>query len=462
MSIAGKVLLSGGTPASGAKVRLSGHGFPAYRYRTRAGDNGSFLLRGLPSCRVIVSASLRDADGGLHQGHQTLATGTTDAIIGLERTEEVTYRKIRLQVRDGEGALVPKAEFEVVKESPTDDEFGSDSGWIVNGIGAFEMDPEATRFRLYVHGARRPSSIPLPLGDAVFGPWPASVKRVEVVLPEGRVTTGKVLGPGGEGVPGVEVLGQRAWWPGREPAYRFPWRAWTGADGSFAIQGLGAGTVTLMVEVPEKMVQVAPVVVGAGERGVVIRLDSLVSAVVTVRDREGRLVKSAFVEVWNQARIESGGFPEESVGSGNTNGRGRARLEDLPGATRHILTVRNFGRADLAPVRIDDWVPGDTEVTMSPGLSISGKVVRPNGTPDPGNEGRVWAWGYARGWEDVAISTGGAFRESGFAEGRIALIWLPPGIDGYEILVREPDKYDWPVTWVRAGAEDIVFQLPSR
>ncbi len=462
MSLGGTVLLADGTPASGAMVRLSGQDVWSYRLKTRAGEDGSFLLRGLPSCLLTLAAGLRDAAGRYHRGHQVLRTGITDTILVLERMEVVQCPKVRVQVTDGAGAPVPKASFEVLALDAAGEILDLDSGEIVNGRGEFEIDPDVTDTVLYVHGARRPSSIPLPSGDAVFGPYPASMECIEVVLPAGLVITGKVLDPERQGMPGVEIRGSRTWWPGLELSHRFPWYARTAPDGSFEIGGLGPGMVTLEVLVPKGEMQVDPVVVSAGERGVVIRLVSLVSVEVTVRDRQGRPVKKGFVEVWNQARIEGGGSWSVSEESGSTNGEGRTRLTDLPATARYILIVRDYGTSDLAPVRIDGWVPRDTEVSLPPGRSISGRALRPDGTPELGEKGSVWAWGRAKGWGLVSMHPGGVFREEGFAEGRVALIWIPDGIDAYDDLVCEPEKYDWPITWVRAGDRDIVFRRSSR
>ncbi len=139
---------------------------------------------------------------------------------------------------------------------------------------------------------------------------------------------------------------------------------------------------------------------------------------------------------------------------------GRREFKALPSASRNILTVRPPDQTQLAPARIDGWVPRDTEVTLLPGLAISGKVLLSDGTPYLGGNGQVWSFSPARGWDPVGLSGTGTFTERWFEEGRVALVFIPGEDRNFEVPDYEPDHYDWPTAWFRAGSEGIEFRLP--
>jgi Carboxypeptidase regulatory-like domain len=451
LSLSGRVVLPDGRPAKGARVSLSGPGVESGRTLV-VKEDGTFWFRGLGSGTFGVAAWMTDAEGRSHGAKGRVRPETTDTILRLKPVKKVVERVVQLVVTDAEGAIVDRADFEILTRDVDGEPIGGDDGEITGGRGELHLDPEVAEFILFVHGARRPSSVPLPLGAARFGPYPAGKDRIQVALPEALVVTGHVLDSSGRGRAGVEVTGSMTTWPDSEPNHRFPWYARTGADGSFRIPGLGAGMVMLEAE-DREMVQPAPVVVPAGEQDVVIRLDTLTSATVTVRDPEGRPVHNADVNVWNQSLFERGDRDEPLRCSGQTNSKGCRLLTDLPATTPHTLIVRRYG--GLAPVRIDGWLPRDTEITLRPGLLISGRIL---GT----GAGSLWAHGAARGWGRVPVHDNREFREGGFAEGRVALVWLPAEVNGHDELLLPPRMIDWPVTWVEAGESGIVFRIPSR
>lgn len=186
------------------------------------------------------------------------------------------------------------------------------------------------------------------------------------------------------------------------------------------------------------------------------------TVLLSVTGPDGRPVQGAWVAVFDQARILAGGSWQNSEAGGSTDAEGRVRIAELPAHTRHILIAESWSSPRLAPVRIDGWLPQDTEIPLSPALSIAGRVIDPNGQPHSGEEGRVFAWCRAGGWEFVGVHEGGKFEESGFAKGSVALVYLPPGVMEDDELDLEPDRYPFPITWVSAGDKDIVFRIPPR
>ncbi len=198
----------------------------------------------------------------------------------------------------------------------------------------------------------------------------------------------------------------------------------------------------------------------SGERK--LRLDALVSVGVTVVDPQGNPLKNARIIVWNQDRFRAEGGNARTVSNGRTDARGYRRLQHLPETTRHVLIISPKGSGDLAPLRIDGWIPRDSRFTLTPSRTISGRVYRADGTPGCGEGGGLWVWGHASGWDSPYIHDDGRFRVGGFAEGRVALIWIPNTEDGYQEPLHEPDRYNWPITWVAAGETNIVFWIPAR
>jgi hypothetical protein len=143
----------------------------------------------------------------------------------------------------------------------------------------------------------------------------------------------------------------------------------------------------------------------------------------------------------------------------STDADGRVGFEGLALSGPYRLRARP--EDDRGAVRIDGWRPGDLDITLPPGKTVSGRLLREDGSPHSGEEGYFLAWGRARGWVSVDIEDEGRFRKTGFAAGRVALLWVPYGEDLPDDSEIEPSKLSLPVRWVDAGDEEIVLRIPA-
>jgi hypothetical protein len=186
--------------------------------------------------------------------------------------------------------------------------------------------------------------------------------------------------------------------------------------------------------------------------------------VVTVRNADGEPVEDVRVAAEVEAGLTYSGWEGWSAPNDyqETGPDGRARLFDLARGAPYRLTVTPARWSGCGPVRIDAWKPADREVTLPVGLTVSGRILGPDGAPfasgDP--DGQMWSWGRCRGWDPIGVDEDGRFSESGFAAGKVALVWVPLEDDPWEEPELEPADVTWPVRWVDAGTEAIVFRIP--
>jgi|CXWL01.1.fsa_nt_gi protocatechuate 3,4-dioxygenase beta subunit len=169
---------------------------------------------------------------------------------------------------------------------------------------------------------------------------------------------------------------------------------------------------------------------GATVDGVVVRLAPGVPVTVAVRDEAGQPLPGARVMVLEDAgrlgfRLPPGGIFEDATAEQypNTGADGTVRLRLNPGPHDFGVTRTGFVTASRPNVLVEAGMPPLT-VTLSAGVAITGRVVRPDGEGIP--EVTVAAQSMTG---ERSATTDGA--------GRFRLAALPPGL--YEVAANKPE-----------------------
>ena len=191
-------------------------------------------------------------------------------------------------------------------------------------------------------------------------------------MPPERSLTGRVVDPGGAGVPGVLVYADPR---GLEHLGLVDDQSirttFTNPDGTFRIGGLGDFEVVLSTTAPPGFRRGEERTARGGDQGVVLVLARGLSARFRVTDLTGAPLQDAKVSTWGWALAV-------------TDQHGVAHVEGLEQDAPITLRVDPpKGRADLCPVFLTDWTPADTEVRIPPGSTVSGTVVDAAGQPAP-------------------------------------------------------------------------------
>jgi Carboxypeptidase regulatory-like domain len=226
---------------------------------------------------------------------------------------------------------------------------------------------------------------------------------------------GRVVDDGGKGIPGALVVATQS------GSTRM---ASTDDDGAFSVRGLLPGVeTTLSAEAPGlARIEIGPLVpVVSGATPVEIRLPDPRWLEVTVLDAEtGHPVPKALISAvgkesadqWHESR-----WQEET----RTDADGRARAGPVPGGPIGVLVAHDGYVSTRDPVPVpESSVPGSsltTTIRLMRGATISGRVLKPDGTPATDGDVRI---GYWRHNARCKIENG-SFVLRGVIEGRFRL-----------------------------------------
>ena len=137
---------------------------------------------------------------------------------------------------------------------------------------------------------------------------------------------------------------------------------------------------------------------------------------------------------------------------GKTGKDGRAVLEGLVEGARYRLEVWPADD-DLAPARLDGWVPGLVEIRLPPGHSISGRVVVGEVAVDEEDEEievRVFFRCGDASWQSCGLEEDGSFYIGSLPEGPVRLVALDD---------LETPKDDSPgAVVVPAGSRNVILR----
>jgi large repetitive protein len=239
-----------------------------------------------------------------------------------------------------------------------------------------------------------------------------------VKLSPGRVVRGTVLLPDGHSRAAAALVRYEGGSPSR-------WTE-TRADGTFLLQGLGAGAGKLVVEAGEAGSAKQSLNAADAEVRIVLARPSAL---------RGRVIDAATHKPVVDARVIASA--EEGRWSARSGAGGSYELRGLP-AQGYVLSVEapRYASWSRRGLRLESGKPAALDVPLSPAASLSGKVVDPAGAPIEGAVGRLVAAGPGRGFRGrsgAAPTDDTSFRTA--KDGTFKLDRLAPG-ENQELVVR--------------------------
>jgi len=230
---------------------------------------------------------------------------------------------------------------------------------------------------------------------------------------------------------------------------------WTKADGRFVLDGLPAGVVTFKVDAPGHYFE-DPVSVELATGETVLALELPVESGCSVSGR----VLGPSREPIPDARVSAEGHPAHAQSDEN----GRYRVSGLPPGPV-ALTV--WARGRIGARETLDLDPGEEalDLVLETGVTVSGRVVRADGTPVEGCQVRFESdsWDESdqlRTGERMDTRADGSFDLVAVGDGSFRLVAFGPtrGVgDGAAWRYQLPD----PVTVNGAPIEDLEVRLPQ-
>jgi uncharacterized GH25 family protein len=433
--------------------------------RTRAqGQNaaisdaeGTFRIEGVTAAEdIVVNAT---GAGGLRGASDPFRIGEGETTQGIRVTLKAAGT-IAGRVRREDGATAQGASLRVVpgKYDPNNMwnwnwQRQSAPSWPVGADGSFRAEgvaPGTYTLVATMDGAAMSEGPVVTLAEG-------EVKEgVEVVLPEERKVTGKVLDPDGKPVAGATIRvrpmsQQNQWFGGQdnEPAH-----GTTDAAGAFALRGLGKAQVRIHVRAE-----------GFGESSQTVDppKDDLVfnlAAGLTLEGiitEEGGSAPAAGVNIWAYPKVQQPGMnPGRNAVTGKD---GSFVLKDLAAGQWTLTIGPNWddAKSDWAQKTMQDVEAGskDMRISLSKGLPIAGKIRDENGKAVTG------FWIQAMGKDSAGNVDGsrmrngqtqpdGSFRIGGLPAGSYDLTFNWNGMQG-----SSGGFAPMTVRGVQAGTEDV-------
>jgi uncharacterized GH25 family protein len=254
---------------------------------------------------------------------------------------------------------------------------------VTDAAGAFTLPPlPAGTFRVHAtHEAHGPgTSAPLTLD----GKTPR--RDVIVTLEEGGRVAGKVVRPGGEGVPGAAVRVVRA---GRELGWDATRQVFTDEAGRFDITGLPRKPVELVAIDEQASSKTVPVDLAAKPEHVDLTITLEIAGAIagTVVTPQGEPVPEAQVMAmpdWGDRRLDATEWRLRGVAQDVTDSGGRFELTGLVDGEVHLRASRGRGgeerlwQREPVAARVGDR---DVKLVLADDGKVKGSVLFADGTP---------------------------------------------------------------------------------
>lgn len=388
VDVAGHVVYGDGTPAAGMMVAIRSGGVGGTA--ARSGDDGSFLLQGLSSGPMTLTASSSEQSPVSVQ----INAPTQNAVITLPKPSRLLGRVI-----DKTGGQ-PITDF-VVSIAGSLASFGSLEPFVRpqqfhSDDGTFELDRvPAGKIALRVassgYGPAMLNDVAVEEGKTVSG--------VEVQMERGGKVTGRVTS-GGQPLAGVAVRTEF----GRSPIANNPNFTVTDANGDYVVDGIGAGERPIEFIREGYVIKRKSVEVSAGKES---RLDVELER---GRELQGRVVETSGRAV-PAARVSASG---PGFAQTFSDAEGSFTLQGLADGKYTI----NASKQGYVNARSDAVVPSSSAITLTldTGGTISGRVL---GLPESElSSVTVTAFGAGTA-SRTQVDPGGSFTLRGVPDGRV-------------------------------------------
>lgn len=452
VSLAGRVLLPDGKPATRARVyarpaawnpRLQGT--PATSDESGAFDFTDLGEPGEYALRAVLT------EGGEWFGATTARAGEREVRLLLRAGVEADTVLVR--VFGADGAPVAAAEGIFCTESSWS--FARvERGRVFFDVGTREREDMTSAFVL-ISVPRGSRGEPLGSGDARLDGVRGG-GMYEIRLPPESWISGRVIGSDGRGVPGTRLRAVRIDDGYREqPAMRhFRPQAWVGddvvrsaEDGSFRIGRMGEGEHWILADPPDDFLPADPVRARSGAADALIALRQGMGAVIRVLDPNGNPLRGASVHASARGEVRDHSWPRTSwANERETGDDGATVVPHLERTAKLVLTVK-------APAAIDDlldhveagWTPSVTTVRLERGMPLGG-VVRDT-------DGVVVGYVFVRCRE----SDGTLSRSQAEKDGRFRFAAMPAGT--VDLAVEDAPSGSPGAVRVNAGRRDVVLTV---
>lgn len=467
-SVEGRVEDALGAPVEGAFVRPNGR---SETDNVLTGADGSFRVDGVAPGNSYLVAGRTGARPiqVIRQITVTEDEPTRDVVIRLQEMAKVRGRVSSGRAGGVEDASVgiryiaePGARQQSWASSPVRSSLGATAA--VRADGTYEIDMPYVdgtfvvwaRALEHVHSESEPEVI-VP-GQAEY--------TVDVTLGPGNPLSGRVIESSGAGIAGARIslqTGKRRGGEGKRTSFGGSRQqstvvAVSAADGSFRLATVPDGDWSVDAScdgfIPSGTAVTLP---GTSEIDVILHRELEIGGVVVLAD--GSPVMGAQVQALDSQTGRPQGGRGGNVPPTFTGTDGTYRIDGLePGEYRVQVSPDWHGMANILPATSDPVAAGaeGVRITVTPGLSISGRLVGPDGKPVP--RVSVSARPETKGPGGISRSAQsggeGVFTITGLREGPHTLVvqadWNSPGAAALQPLEK---------TGVSAGTTDLALQL---
>ncbi|MHC4859902.1 MAG: carboxypeptidase regulatory-like domain-containing protein, partial [Planctomycetota bacterium] len=367
--IAGRVEETGGSPCARISVSIEDAGALARTWATRTrattGEDGTFRLGPLPPGEYQLA--LWVPMGGRLGRHRARA-GEEDLVLRVEPPadlwrntgeQQADHGEITVRWRGPDGRPAVGGHSDIKTE---DSRRPVRTGRRMPGMAHYRILEPGVTVWVEVWGAKDPTGEPL--GAARIGPVKLVPGTIDVDLPAERRIEGRVLGPDGKGLEGIQVTAAA------QTSRTGHATARTDREGRFALRGLGDMRYLVRVHAPWEYAAPDPVVVEAGATDLAFRLVKAAELTVHVFGPDG--------EPFYAARIVAVRLPDRAKNFWSfSHDDGEAIFDDLDPGHAYDLRITD-ARGGLA-WSASDIRPGPEPVVarLAPGLTITGKLALP-------------------------------------------------------------------------------------
>lgn len=288
---------------------------------------------------------------------------------------------------------------------------------VLRGYASVDAPPE--RARVLVFGAKDEAGRPLPWAP-FRGVLEPGTRRLPVRMGAGLEIRGRVVDGAGVPVPGAAVAAHfQASIVSAEPAAA----ATTGADGTFALVGLGEEAYVVRARRAATDIGCAWAHLAGGARRALLTLPATRNVSLTIVDWRDRPVPGVSLGLYE---VHGGAGDREPIAWTTTDARGEARWKQLDTTATYDLQVdAPEARDDLAELELRPWGAVDGRLPIPRGYVVTGTVRDATGRAVRANVVRHEPGG---GWRSTPTEGDGTFRLTRVPYGKAMLSASPSDV----------------------------------